>query len=156
MEEITKSSIGTLVASFAVLFVALLVVGLWYVDHRAVVSKGPVLAFVSGTEYNVGERGQVIVEARFNNGSSAIASNCTIKVWYPDKSLFLSELSFLSTADNQFIEFVVPNMTGVYEYQATCPLSVGSNNTVSKSFHVSEFQNETLTNLRRVRAVMTR
>ena len=100
----------------------------------------PVLQFVSGTEYVSGELGQVIVEARFLNGSSALGS-CTLLSWYPDKSLFFSVGGNLSVSGNVYTEFVVANVTGVYEYQAQCTYTNGKNGTISKSFHVSAFQN---------------
>jgi len=114
----------------------------------------PVVQFVSGTEYNIGEAGQVIVEARFVNGSSAFVGSCLLSVWYPDKSLFVSQNGTTGSNGNQYIEFTVPDVTGVYEYQADCPLVTGDG-VVSKSFHVSEFQNETTVKLlRRIKAVV--
>jgi hypothetical protein len=114
----------------------------------------PDLGFVSGTEYNIGEAGQVIVEARFNNGSSGIAPPCEIKIWYPSKFLWIQENTTTSASDNEFINFTTPNVTGIYEYQAMCPMVVGPAKTISKSFHVSSFQNETSQRLNRMRAVM--
>lgn len=114
----------------------------------------PVLQFVSGTEYNVGEAGQVIVEARYANGSSALDS-CVMSIWYPDKSLFLSENATNGPNGNQYVSFTVPNSTGVYEYQAQCVLLGNVSGVVSKSFHVSEFQNETSSQLRRPKAWVT-
>jgi len=114
------------------------------------------LQFVSGTEYSVGEAGQVIVEARFSNGSSAIVSPCNMSIWYANKTLYLVNDSSTSTSGNEFIDFTVPNATGVYEYQASCAFVTGGSSIVSKSFHVSEFQNQTATRLGRVRAVLAR
>jgi hypothetical protein len=111
------------------------------------------MGFVSNTEYNIGEAGQIIVEARFQNGTSAISS-CQLLSWYPDKSLFLNVSGLLSVSGNEYVNFTVPNTTGVYEYQAQCVLLNGKNGTISKSFHVSEFQNETSARLGRIRAVM--
>jgi hypothetical protein len=113
---------------------------------------GPTLVFVSGTEYNIGEAGQVIVEARYKNGSSALVGLCLMTIWYPDKSLFLTQNALVESNGNQYVNFTVPNMTGVYEYQSNCSIGV-----VSKSFHVSEFQNETTEKLlRRIKAVTTK
>ena len=133
-----------------------LLAGLFFFVDKDLSKELPSFAFVSGTEYNVGERGQIIVEARFLNGTSAISNNCTMSIWYPDKALYLSAISILSNSGNQYIEFIVPNVTGVYEYQATCPLITGDDVTSSKSFHVSEFQNDTSYKLNRIRAVTTK
>jgi uncharacterized protein YfaS (alpha-2-macroglobulin family) len=113
----------------------------------------PALQFVSGTEYNIGEQGQVITEARYLNGTSAL-QNCTFAIWYPAKTLFADGNGTLSTSGNQYLAFIVPNATGVYEYQAQCTYDNGRFGVISKSFHVSEFQNDTSTKLNRVRAVM--
>jgi len=118
----------------------------------ATITEEWTLRFVSGTEYNVGEAGQVIVEVRDRAGSS-VATNCTLSVWYPDKSLFLQQQGQASVTGNQYVNFTVPAVTGVYEYQANCTLPGPRSAVVSKSFHVSEFQNETLTKLRRIKAV---
>jgi len=113
----------------------------------------PTMQFVSGTEYNIGEKGQVIVEIRDIAGNPA-QSNCTVSVWYPDKSIFLSDaVTVISASGNSYIDFIVPNMTGVYEYQANCT-AVGKQMIMSKSFHVSEFQNETWVTLHRIKAVI--
>jgi hypothetical protein len=116
-------------------------------------SKEITADFVSGTEYNVGEDGQVIVEVRDRNGNQ-VQSNCTIKIWYPDKSLFLTDVGVLSSAGNSYINFTAPNVSGIYEYQANCT-AFGRYAVISKSFHVSPFQNETLSKLRRIRAEVT-
>ena len=61
---------------------------------------------------------------------------------------------YVESDGNQYVNFTIPNVTGVYEYQASCLLTNGFFGTVSKSFHVSEFQNETLSKLRHIKAVM--
>lgn len=114
----------------------------------------PVMSFISGTEYNVDEAGQVIVEARYATGMSALDGPCTIFIWYPNKTLFLEANGTAGPNGNQYIEFIVPNLTGVYEYQANCSLEGNRRGVISKSFHVSEFQNDTLTKLSRIRAVI--
>lgn len=94
------------------------------------------LSFVSGTEYKYGDAGQVIVEARDKNGS-AVQTNCTVDVWYPDKMVFIANVSTNTSASgNSFIDFIVPNVKGVYEYQANCTVH-NKQMVVSKSFHVS-------------------
>ena len=128
----------------------------WFVAMRAPVDQWdmPILQFVSGTEYNIGEQGQVITEARYLNGSSALQA-CNFTIWYPDKTPFQMDVGgTLSASGNQYVNFTVPNMTGVYEYQAQCVYDNGKFGVISKSFHVSEFQNDTSTKLNRVRAVI--
>ena len=116
----------------------------------------PVMQFVSGTEYNIGEAAQVIVEARFANGTAAFSGACDFSVWYPDKTLFMTQSGATGPNGNQYVNFTVPNQTGVFEYQAVCPLVTNINGTISKSFHVSEFQNMTTERLNRIRAVTAR
>lgn len=136
---------------------AVLVVGAvsWVIEWRTQVGTWdvPVLQFVSGTEYNVGEFGQVITEARYLNGSSALQA-CNFTIWYPDKLPFVVVVGVSSVSGNQYMNFTVPNLTGVYEYQAQCLYDNGKFGVVSKSFHVSEFQNDTSTKLNRVKAVI--
>ena len=110
------------------------------------------LRFVSGTEYNIGEAGQVIAEVRKNDGSPIPGTNCSFTVWYPDKTQFLQQYGATGPSGNQYVNFTIPGITGVYEYQANCSWNPGKTSIASKSFHVSEFQNETLTKLRRIRA----
>jgi hypothetical protein len=113
----------------------------------------PVLSgqFVSGTEYNVDEEGQVIVEIRDKDGV-AVQTNCTVNVWYPNKTLWISQVASVSDTGNSWINFTTPYLTGVYEYQANCTAK-GKVMVMSKSFHVSTFQNDTLTKLNRIKAV---
>lgn len=101
------------------------------------VDSGLGLSFVSGTEYGFGADGQVIVEARDRFGTP-VQTDCVATVWYPNKSVFINQMSMVySSSGNSYINFTVPSVRGVYEYQATC--TVGSfNRTVSKSFHVSQ------------------
>lgn len=129
---------------------------LWWSAKPTGMMDVPMMSFVSGTEYNIGEAGQVIVEARFANGTSALSASCLMSIWYPDKSLFLLGNGTTGVNGNQYVQFTVPNMTGVYEYQAICPMVTGRNGTVSKSFHVSEFQNLTTERLNRIKARITK
>jgi hypothetical protein len=82
------------------------------------------------------------------------AGGCDFTIWYPDKTVFLSERGNLSAGGGEYVKFTVPNVTGVYEYQAQCELQTGGLGVVSKSFHVSEFQNDTSVKLNRVKAVI--
>lgn len=147
MEDRTK-----LAVVMAVLLVAIGALS-FFMMHPEKATDHPDLSFVSGTEYNIGEAGQVIVEARFANGSSALAA-CQLLAWYPDKSLFFNMSGAVSISGAEYVDFVVPNKTGVYEYQAQCSYLGGGSNVVGKSFHVSEFQNDTFTKLNRIKAVM--
>ena len=98
---------------------------------------GVFLSFVSGTEYSFGDAGQVIVEVRDRN-SVPVASVCYVSIWYPDKSLFMdSVLANSSVTGNYYVAFIVPQVRGVYEYQANCTVNAQSR-IVSKSFHVSQ------------------
>ena len=80
---------------------------------------------------------------------------CRISIWYPNKTIFVNAtLADLAPSGNQYIDFTVPNATGVYEYQAECLLRGNKTGIISKSFHVSEFQNDTYAKLNRIKAVM--
>ena len=63
---------------------------------------------------------------------------CNASVWYPDKTLFIDrERMLLGTNGNGFINFTVPSIDGVYEYQSSC--SIGAKDLIaSKSFHVTK------------------
>lgn len=111
-------------------------------QNQEVHTETPILNFVSGTEYKPGQEGQVIVEARYRNGTSAINStNCFASVWYPDKSIFINNtmMNLSDSNGNAFINFTIPDTDGVYEYQSTC--TVGFNDiTASHSFHVTKLK----------------
>jgi hypothetical protein len=73
------------------------------------------------------------------NGTAIIPGvPCNASVWYPDKSLFIDrERMLLGTNGNGFIDFVVPSIDGVYEYQSICAVN-NKNYVASKSFHVTK------------------
>ena len=129
-----------------VMAVGSIAVAIWVgmaVKSGSVVGEMPVqgdavLGIVSGTEYVIGDAGQVIAEVRAMNGSN-LQSNCTISIWYPDKSSFLVAQTADSASGNYYVNFTAPNVTGVYEYRASC-LVARNNKTVvgSKSFHISQ------------------
>jgi hypothetical protein len=153
-----EKAIAIVVGIGTVMVIVCFVVGIWwYVNQTWRPSfEVPVMSFVSGTEYNIGEAGQVIVEARFANGTSALSGTCGMAIWYPDKLVFMMQNGTTGPNGNQYVNFTIPNKTGVYEYQAVCPLVTNINGTISKSFHVSEFQNFTTERLNRIRAVTAR
>jgi hypothetical protein len=122
-------------------FTVVLVGGLmWWHERYSFVPSfeefEPVVGFVSGTEYVPGQDGQVIVEARYANGTSAL-DVCSMTVWYPDKSVFFVANGTIGANGNEYVNFIVPDIDGVYEYQAICILQGGKIGTASKSFHVS-------------------
>jgi uncharacterized protein YfaS (alpha-2-macroglobulin family) len=127
---------------------------MWFVIGSSKDTGIVMMQFVSGTEYNIGDAGQVIVEIRDVN-SNTLNANCSMLVWYPDKSVFLQQGAVLSATGNYFINFTVPNVTGIFEYQANCTRNEKSYVT-SKSFHVSEFQNATTARLNRIKAGITK
>jgi hypothetical protein len=152
------------VAGVAFIFVAVVVFALYPRSTSA--SDVPQLTFVSGTEYTISEAGQSIVEARFKNGTSAfdytggvcvvfdenttcpLVPPCTMRLWYPNKTLFLSQDTVTSASETEYIAFTTPNVTGIYEYQADCLLLGGRRGVISKAFHVSAFQNDTTERLK--------
>jgi hypothetical protein len=95
------------------------------------------IGFVSGTEYRWGETGQIIVEVRDRNGNP-VQSGCNASIYYPNKTAYISNYSMVSSgaSGNSYMSFTVPNVTGIFEYQAKC-VAMGRLQVASKSFHVN-------------------
>ena len=96
------------------------------------------MAFVSKTEYVVGDAGNVIIELRNSlNNSQVLPASCLASVWYPNRTIFVSNNSMTNaTSGSKYINFTVPNAEGVFEYQVSCSYS-GKTYVRSSSFHVS-------------------
>ena len=73
------------------------------------------------------------------NGTVAIpAAQCLASVWFPDKTLFVTNqtMALSDSNGNAYIDFTVPDIDGVYEYQAVC--QIGNRTLIaSHSFHVT-------------------
>lgn len=65
-------------------------------------------------------------------------SNCLIDIWYPNKTMFYEGYAIVgSDSENGYVNFTVPSIDGVYEYQARCYVD-GKEYVSSKSFHVTK------------------
>lgn len=66
-------------------------------------------------------------------------TNCEATVWYPNKTRMVDSqvMTYQGDSQNAYVEFTVPRIEGVYEYQSTCTVN-GIDKSVSKSFHVTK------------------
>lgn len=65
--------------------------------------------------------------------------SCNASVWYPDKTVFIANQTMFPSDlnGNAYIQFTVPNIEGVYEYQSTCQFR-NRTKVASHSFHVTK------------------
>lgn len=96
------------------------------------------MEITSRTEYIGGDIGQVLTDVRFAISNMPAPATCWASALYPDKTaLFTNEPMSGTVLGTYNYSFTVPNIEGVYEYQAICEVSPGRNVTRSKAFHVS-------------------
>lgn len=97
---------------------------------------GTQVNIVSGTEYEPGETGKIVVEIR-DRFSNPLEANCSVTILYPEGSVWVNDDWMNETViGTYFYDFTVQNITGIYEYSTSCQR--GSRNyVVGKSFHVS-------------------
>jgi uncharacterized protein YoxC len=111
-----------------------------YKNGNAIISQD-IFYMASHSEYFSGETGQVIARLLDYQGSPITVQNCTVDIYYPDKTLFVANGvtndSLQTTTGSHFYNFVVPSTEGVYQYIATCHYSPNKVSTVASSFHVS-------------------
>ena len=93
---------------------------------------------VSRTEYVPLDDGQVISEIRFALSFTPVPATCYASVFYPNKTVFISDwvMTPQNSTGTQYVNFTVPSVEGVYEYQSRCEYN-NRNYTTSKAFHVS-------------------
>lgn len=120
------------------------------------------MKMISHTEYRYGESGQIVTRLVNFKGDPVAVDNCTARILYPDKTIFVSAGLMSSTgniAGDHYYNFTTPNgPEGVYEYQATCFYTVGANQrnaSVTNSFHLSGAFNAVLGNLTNVQNNLT-
>jgi len=105
---------------------------------------GANLVFVSGTEYQQGEVGQVIVKVQNVFGNPITADWCNVTIYYPDKSLFVNNQSMTQggAPGSWYYTFVTPyTQIGVYEAYVQCQVTLPAGARIlgaSKAFHVSQ------------------
>ena len=93
---------------------------------------------VSQTEYIPGDEGQVIGELKYVLTGATVPATCYASVYYPNKTIVFYEQTMTNNAfGTHFLNFTVPSIEGVYEYQTKCDVGAALNITRSKAFHVS-------------------
>ena len=105
---------------------------------------GPDLVFVSGTEYQQGSPGQIIVKVQNAYGNPINASWCNVTIYYPDKSVFVNDTPMIQggAPGSWYYAFTTPyTQIGVYEAYVQCSVPMPWGNQIldsSKAFHVGE------------------
>lgn len=125
---------------FVVVFCSITVI-FWGVGGMSDEVNGNI-KMVSGTEYVSGEKGQIIVRLADDDEMGIINADCRLNVLYPDKRyLFMDMLMQVSSeAGNYYVEFIIPNTTGIYSELIKCSYKDGRKKrikVITSSFHVS-------------------
>lgn len=111
-----------------------------YTNGNAVSSED-IMYMVSHSEYWSGEEGQIIARLYDWQGSPITVDNCTVDIWYPDKTSFISgaltDDSLQATTGTHFYNFTTPDVEGVYQYMVTCSYPNQKVRSVANSFHLS-------------------
>lgn len=102
---------------------------------------GTNLKFISGTEYQVGESGQVIVRVVDAYGNGVTATWCNVTIYNPSKVAIETNQPMVSggATGSWYYNFTTASDIGVYEEQVYC--KVTSPNKVigaGSSFHVQQ------------------
>jgi hypothetical protein len=96
---------------------------------------------VSHSEYWSGEQGMIVGRLLDYQGEPITVSNCTVDIYYPDMTLFISEGvtndSLQASTGTHFYKFTTPSIEGVYEYIMTCNYPPNKDMSVANSFHLS-------------------
>jgi hypothetical protein len=99
------------------------------------------IRFISGTEYQVGESGQVIVRMVDAYGNGVTATWCNATIYYPDKTTMVSNVAMTQggATGSWYYNFTAGTQIGVYEEQVTClAVSPAKEIGAGSSFHVSQ------------------
>jgi len=101
--------------------------------------------FISGTEYQWGEKGQVIVRTVDAWGIPITADWCNVTIYYPDKTVFVNNQPMTQggSPGSWYYQFTTPfTQTGVYEEYVVCQVTGYPYGTrtigAGSSFHVSQ------------------
>jgi methyl-accepting chemotaxis protein len=121
---------------------ALIITGIGFsYEYGDNVAEKDYIVMVSHSEYWSGEEGQIIGKLYDFQGDPVIVDNCTIDIYYPDKSLFINDGitddSLQSTTGTHWYNFTTPSIEGVYEYSIQCSYQPNKVRSVSNSFHLS-------------------
>jgi len=96
------------------------------------------LTMVSGTEYVMGDAGQIIVELRNRTFDPISDAECNTTIQYYNKTTFIRDgQMILGTIGTFYYNFTVPDVPGVYEYSVLC-MRNGKKYIIGKSFHVQD------------------
>jgi hypothetical protein len=120
--------------------------------------SGDKMYMVSHTEYRYDETGQIVVRLVNSAGSPISVDNCTAKILYPNKTIYLGPALMANTtaiSGDHYYSFQTPanGPEGVYEYQALCSWNAGAKtDSATNSFHLSSAFN-TLINSDNVEAL---
>lgn len=110
-------------------------------EHGNNVIGEDIFYMVSHSEYWSGEQGQIIARLYDWQGSPITVDNCTIDIFYPDKTSFVSNAltndSLQTTTGTHFYYFTIPATEGIYQYMATCNYPNQKTRSVASTFHVS-------------------
>ena len=134
-----------ILAISAVFMILMSGVGIMYVNGNEV-SGEDTFYMVSHSEYWSGEDGQVIARLYDWQGSPITVTNCTVDIYYPNKSPFISgaltdDTLQVSTGTHWYL-FTVPDTEGVYQYMVTCNYPNNKVRSVASTFHVSPALNK--------------
>jgi len=105
---------------------------------------GASVVFISGTEYQQGEVGQVIVRVVNAWGMPISANYCNVTVYYPNKTVFINNQSMTEggAPGSWYYEFTTPfTQIGVYEEYVVCQVTLPGGPRLigaGSSFHVSQ------------------
>jgi len=105
---------------------------------------GAQVRFISGTEYQQGETGQVIVRVTDAWGMPISADYCNVTVYYPDKTVFINNQPMIQggAPGSYYYTFTTPfTQIGVYEEYVVCGVTLPAGKRslgAGSSFHVSQ------------------
>jgi len=105
---------------------------------------GASVKFISGTEYQQGEVGQVIVRVVNAWGIPISADYCNVTVYYPDKTVFIDNQPMTQggAPGSWYYVFTTPfTQIGVYEEYVVCQVTLPAGPRLigaGSSFHVSQ------------------
>jgi len=115
-------------------------------EHGNNVIGEDIFYMVSHSEYWSGEEGQIIARLYNWQGDPIDVDNCTVDIYYPDKTSFISggltDDSLELTTATHYYNFTVPDVEGVYLYMVTCNYPPNKVRSISSTFHVSPALNE--------------
>jgi len=99
--------------------------------------------FVSGTEYQIGEKGSTIISVTDAFGNAVSADWCNVTIYYPDKTVFVNAQPMTQggAPGSWYYEFTVPNQLGNYEQYVVCQVTTITGTrqiSARKAFHTSQ------------------